>query len=157
MMTIYLPCGRSRPPTTRACDRVEAARWVMDTSTSLSWVEVGILTSVEERTQLDIKIDMPTRRGDGPRKNLGECAVLACAVHRQMVAVIDDGDGRSQARQRGVTFVTSMGIIAEAWKTLDDIDSEAAERIYSDLLATDMRLPRTESFVGWAYGVELLP
>ncbi|MGW0007279.1 hypothetical protein [Nocardia grenadensis] len=108
-------------------------------------------------TRLDIKVDMPSTKGDGPRKNLGECAVLACAVHRQMVAAIDDGDARSQARQRGVRFVTSMWIIAEAYKTFGDIDSGAAERIYESLLATDMRLPAVESFVGSAYEVGLLP
>ncbi|MFI2233235.1 hypothetical protein [Nocardia testacea] len=123
----------------------------------LPWVEVGVLTFEEAYTQLDIKVDMPSMKGDGPRKNLGECAVLACAVHRQMVAVIDDGDARSQARQRGVRFVTSMWIIAEAYKTLGDIDSGAAERIYESLLATDMRLPAVESFVQWAYEVGLLP
>ncbi|MEU4838705.1 hypothetical protein [Nocardia testacea] len=122
----------------------------------LPWVEVGVLTFEEAYTQLDIKVDMPSMKGDGPRKNLGECAVLACAVHRQMVAVIDDGDDRSQARQRGVRFVTSMWI-AEAYKTLGDIDSGAAERIYESLLATDMRLPAVESFVRWAYEVGLLP
>ncbi|MEU2172865.1 MULTISPECIES: hypothetical protein [Nocardia] len=125
--------------------------------TELPWVELGVLTFEEADTQLQIKVDMPSMKGDGPRKNLGECAVLACAVHRQMVAVIDDRDARSQARQRGVRFVTSMWIIAEACKTLDDIDSEAAERIYENLLATHMRLPTVESFVGWAYEVGLLP
>jgi len=37
------------------------------------------------------------------------------------------------------------------------VDSEAAERIYSDLVATGMRLPQVESFIGWAYRVGLLP
>ncbi|MGA6205477.1 hypothetical protein ACPESR_12035 [Nocardia testacea] len=124
---------------------------------ALPWVEVGVLTYEEADTQLDIKVDMPSTKRDGPRKNLGECAVLACAIHRQMVAVIDDSDARAQAHQRKVRFVTSMWIIAQACKTLDDIDSATAERIYQNLRDTDMRLPAVESFVGWAYEVELLP
>ncbi|MGN2636583.1 hypothetical protein ACTD5D_10405 [Nocardia takedensis] len=125
--------------------------------TDLSWVELGVLTTEEAITQLDIKVDMPSAKGDGPRKNLGECAVLACAVHRGMVAVIDDGDARAQARRRAVRFVTSLWIIAEARKTLDDVDSDTAEQIYADLLATGMRLPKVESFIGWAYEMQLLP
>ena len=49
-----------------------------------------------------------------------------------------------------------MGIIAEARKKLCDVNSKAAERIYADLVATDMRLPKVESFIGWAYEIGLL-
>lgn len=124
---------------------------------TLPWVEVGVLTPAEEHTQLLIKVDMPSASNDGPAKNLGECAVLACAQHRGMVAVIDDSDARSQARARGLRFVTSMWIIAEAYKRLDDVDGEAAEQLYEELLETDMRLPRVDSFIGWAYEVGFLP
>lgn len=123
---------------------------------ALPWVELGALTLEEEMQQLLIKADMPSEKGESPRKNLGECAVLACAIHRGMVAVIDDSDARTQARNRSVRYVTSMWIIARAYKVLDDVDSDAAERIYEDLVATDMRLPRVESFIGWAYEVGLL-
>ena len=123
----------------------------------LPWVELGVLTPEEEMRQLLIKADMPSGKGDSPRKNLGECAVLACAIHRGMVAVIDDGDARTQARNRSVQYITSMWIIARAYKTLDDVDSDTAERIYEDLVATEMRLPGVESFIGWAYEVGLLP
>jgi predicted nucleic acid-binding protein len=123
----------------------------------LDWVEIGVLTPAEEGTQLDIKIRMPSVVGDSPRKHLGECAVLACAIHRGMIAVIDDRGGRGQAVSRGVRYVDSMWIIAQARKTLDGVDSEAAERIYADLVATGMRLPQVESFIGWAYQVGLLP
>ncbi|BBZ09320.1 hypothetical protein MDOR_34890 [Mycolicibacterium doricum] len=123
----------------------------------LDWVEIGVLTSEEEIDQLLIKADLPAHKDDAPTKNLGECAVLACAVHRQMVAVIDDGDASAVARFRGVRYVNSMWIIAEARKRLGDVDSETAEQIYTDLLATEMRLPRVESFIGWAYRMGLLP
>ncbi|WP_343577800.1 hypothetical protein, partial [Mycobacterium sp.] len=61
------------------------------------WVELGVLTPDEEIEQLLIKAEMPSRKGEPPTKNLGECAVLACAVHRHMVAVLDDGDARTVA------------------------------------------------------------
>ncbi len=34
---------------------------------------------------------------------------------------------------------------------------EEAEQLYEALLATDMRLPRVDSVIGWAYEVGLLP
>lgn len=120
----------------------------------LPWVELAVLTPDEELEQLLIKAEMPSKKGDSPRKNLGECAVLSCAIHRGMVAVIDDGDARIQAKSRGVRFVNSMWIVAEAYKTIENFD---AEQVYEDLVATGMRLPRVESFIGWAYEVGLLP
>lgn len=123
----------------------------------LDWVEIGVLTPAEEDTQLDIKIRMPSAAGESPRKHLGECAVLACAIHRGMIAVMDDRGGRGQAVSRGVRYVDSMWIIAQARKVLPEVDSETAERIYADLIATGMRLPQVESFIGWAYQVDLLP
>ena len=123
----------------------------------LSWVELAVLTPAEEVEQLRLKASMPSRRGESPRKNMGECAVLAGAVHRQMVAVIDDGDARSEAGVHGINYVTSMWIVAQAYKTLDDVDAEAAERIYEALIDTDMRLPHVESVVRWAYELGLLP
>lgn len=65
-----------------------------------------------------IKVDMPS--GDVPTKNLGECAVLACATTRGMIAVIDDGDARAQARARNLRFVTTMHIVIEAYKRSRD-------------------------------------
>ncbi len=76
---------------------------------------------------------------------------------REMTAVIDDRDAREQARARRLRFVTTMHIIVEAYRVLDDIDSEAAEQLYEALLATDMRLPRVDSVVRWGYEMELLP
>lgn len=124
---------------------------------SLPWVELGVLTEDEAQTQILIKVDLPVEKGDWPRKHLGECAVLACAIHRGMVAVIDDGEARTQATAREVSHVGSMWIIAKAYKTLDDVDAEAAERIYQSLLDTGMRLPPAESFIGWAYEMGHLP
>ena len=123
----------------------------------LPWVELALLTPAEERDQLMFKVSMPSKKGDSPRKNMGECAVLACATHREMVAVIDDRDGRTLAGIQGIKYVNSMWIIAQAYRTLDDVDAERAEQIYEALCATEMRLPAVESFIGWAYEVGLLP
>ena len=123
----------------------------------LPWVELAVLTPAEEQDQLTFKISMPSKRGDNPRKNMGECAVLACATRRGMVAVIDDSDARTLAGTHGIKYVNSMWIIAQAYRTLDDVDAESAEQIYEALRATDMHLPVIESFIGWAYEVGLLP
>ncbi|WP_032374505.1 hypothetical protein ACN9MI_08625 [Rhodococcoides fascians] len=125
---------------------------------SLPWVERGILTEDEEMLQLLIRVEMPSKPGDAETKNLGECAVLACATERGMIAVIDDRDAREQANGRGVRFVTTMHIIIEAHKQLDDFDTEATEKLYEALLATEMRLPRVDNgIIGWGYSMELLP
>lgn len=123
---------------------------------SLSWAERGVLTASEERLQLLIKVDMPSKPGDPPTKNLGECAVLACAIERGMTAVIDDRDAREQARARKLRFVTTMHIIVEAYRVLDNIDSEAAEQLYEALLETNMRLPSVDSVIRWGYEMGLL-
>ncbi|MGB2949249.1 MAG: hypothetical protein WBB62_10650 [Rhodococcus sp. (in: high G+C Gram-positive bacteria)] len=121
---------------------------------TLDWVEIGVLTMDEADTQLRIKLEMPSGKKDPPEKNLGECAVLACAKHRGMVAVIDDGDARAQARNRELPSVGTMWIIAEAHKQLDDVD---AEQLYQALRDTDMHLPHTDSIVGWAQKKGFLP
>lgn len=121
---------------------------------TLDWVEIGVLTPDEDLTQQFIKVDMPSGKNDPPEKNLGECAVLACAKHRGMIAVIDDSDARAQARNRQLPSVSTMWIIAEAHKHLDDVD---AEQLYQALLETDMRLPHADSFVGWAQKKGFLP
>lgn len=125
------------------------------TIASLPWVELGVLTPAEGDTQLLIKVEMPSP--DDPRKNLRECAVLACAEHRSMIAVIDDGDARTQARARGLRFVTSMWIIAEAYRVLDDVDAEAAEQIYEVCAKQGCDCPTLRVSFGWAYSVGLLP
>ncbi|MDN5854533.1 MAG: hypothetical protein L0K86_17120 [Actinomycetia bacterium] len=123
----------------------------------LPWVELAVLTAAEEHDQLIFKVSMPSRKDDNPHKNMGECAVLACATHRNMVAVIDDGDARILARTHEIKYVNSMWIVAQAYRALDDVDAESAEQIYEALLETGMRLPVVESFIGWAYEVGLLP
>lgn len=51
-------------------------------------------------------------------------------------------------------FLTTMAIIIQAHRLLDDID---AEDLYQDLLLTDMRLPLVNSVIGWGYQMGLLP
>lgn len=136
---------------------IEAGReagYDISSPTTLPWVEIGVLTDDESTTQMLIKVDMPSGKDERARKNLGECAVLACAKHRGMIAVIDDGDARTQARARNLPFITTMRIILMAHQDLADVD---AEKLYEDLLDTGMRLPQANSFVGWAQKMRLLP
>ncbi len=121
---------------------------------ALDWVEIGVLTMAEADTQLSIKLEMPSGKKDPPEKNLGECAVLACAKHRGMIAVIDDSDARTQASARKLRYIGTIWIIVEAHKHLDDVD---AEQLYRALLETDMHLPHADSFVGWAQKKGFLP
>lgn len=130
------------------------AGYEISSPTTLPWVQIGVLTDDETWTQQLIKVDMPSGKKDPPEKNLGECAVLACAKHRGMIAVIDDSDARAQAHARELPSIGTVWIIAEAHKHLDDVD---AEQLYQALLETDMHLPQADSFVDWAQKKGLLP
>jgi hypothetical protein len=74
----------------------QSARWVMDTSTFSHFCRAGHADLLRLLAPEGLIL-----KGDSPRKNLGECAVLSCAIHRGMVAVIDDGDARIQAKAVG--------------------------------------------------------
>lgn len=45
---------------------------------SIEWAEIAVLTEEEDWTQLEVKAAM----GGHSNEHLGECAVIACALHR---------------------------------------------------------------------------
>jgi len=122
---------------------------------SIGWVEVAVLTDEEVWTQLEIKVQM----GGQSTTHLGECAVIACAHHRNMVAIIDERAAIAQAKLWGVTTRDTLWIVVEAYKELFDRDRDRAARVVDDLLATDMYLPFAsgDSLFAWAYEEGLLP
>lgn len=65
---------------------------------SVEWAEVAVLTEEETWTQLQVKADM----AGTPSEHLGECAVIACAYHREMVAFLDERAAIEQADRRNV-------------------------------------------------------
>ncbi|WP_460753663.1 hypothetical protein [Myceligenerans cantabricum] len=122
---------------------------------SVAWATTVVLTEGEAWTQLEIKAQL----GGRPLQHLGESAVVACAHHRGLIAVLDDRAGVAQADRLGVPTIDTLWIVVEAYKALLDRDRAVAAQIVDDLLATDMYLPvdSGESLFSWAYEKGLLP
>lgn len=122
---------------------------------ALSWVEQAVLTEDEEWTQLEIKAAL----GGGPLEHLGECAVIACALHRGHVAVLDERAAIVQADLRGVQARDTLWIVIEAYATVFGEDRDKAIAVVDALLGTDMYLPINSgtSLIAWAYEEGLLP
>ncbi len=122
---------------------------------SVGWAELAVLTDEEEWTKLLVKADL----GGGPLEHLGECAVIACAYHRSLTAVLDEREAVAQADARDVRSVDTLWIVVEAYKTVFGRDRGLAVQVVDDLLATGMFLPvrSGQSLFIWAYEEGLLP
>lgn len=121
---------------------------------SASWVQQAILTDAELMTELLVKAEL----GGGPEEHLGECAVIACAHHRGLTAIIDDREAISQADDLSVSSHDTLWIVIEAFKRAT-LDRAASELVVDDLISTGMYLPITSgsSLFTWAYIEGLLP
>ncbi len=119
------------------------------------WANTTVLTEDEVFTQLIVKAAL----GGSPAQHLGESAVIACAKHRGMTALIDDRSAIAQAQLHGVQNHDTLWLVIEAHWTLPDIDRARAIQIVDDLLATDMYLPIAsgQSLFSWAYEQGYLP
>ena len=121
---------------------------------SVSWAEVTVLAEEEIWTALGVKAQL----GGRPEEHLGECAVIAYAYHRDMVAILDERAAVAQAELLGVTNRDTLWLVIEAYKVLYGRDRELTAKVVDDLLATGMYLPLDsgESLLGWAYEEGLL-
>lgn len=119
------------------------------------WAQVTVLNDEEEWTALQVKAAL----GGGLHEHIGESAVIACARHRRLTAVLDDRAAVEQAEQHSVRWIDSMTIVVKAYKDLYGRDRESTVRLTEDLLATEMFLPfrSGEELFGWAYEEGLLP
>lgn len=124
-------------------------------ASAVSWAEVTVLTFDEVLTQAAVKGAM----GGGPRDHLGECAVIACAQHRKLIALIDDRAAITQADARGVASHDTLWLVVEAYATTLGYEQSRAAQVVDDLLATGMYLPINSgaSLFAWAYREGLLP
>jgi predicted nucleic acid-binding protein len=120
-----------------------------------SWAQLTVLTEDEVGTQLLVKAAM----GGGPTQHLGECAVIACAMHRGLTALLDERSAIVQADLRGVPSHDTLWLVVEAYATLFAYDRVRAAQVVDDLIATDMYLPvdSGEALFSWAYEEGLLP
>lgn len=122
----------------------------------VGWVELAVLDQDSEYfTFLGVKGEM----GGVSTEHLGECAVIACAQHRELTAILDERAAKTVATQREVETVDTMWIAVAAYKNLFGRNRERAAALVDDLLATGMRLPveSGESLFQWGYENGLLP
>jgi predicted nucleic acid-binding protein len=122
---------------------------------SVGWAEIAVLTEDEIWTQLEVKAQM----GGQSVEHLGECAVIACAYHRNMTAILDERAAVAQAERLEVHTRDTMWIVIEAYKGLYCRDRGRTAQVIDDLLATGMYLPLPSgaSVMCWAYEEGLLP
>ncbi len=121
----------------------------------VGWAKLTVLSEAEAWTQLEVKSHMGGRRDE----HMGECAVIACAYHRRLIAILDERAAIEQADQLGVPHRDTLWLVLEAYKTLFGRDRERTARVVDDLIGTGMYLPVTsgESLLAWAYKQGLLP
>lgn len=120
-----------------------------------SWAQIAVLTEEEVWTQALVKADM----GGADDEHIGECAVISCAMHRRLVAFLDERAAVEQADRRSVPTHDTLWLVVEAYKKLFDSDRERAAKVVDDLMATGMYLPikSGSSLFSWAYEEGLLP
>lgn len=98
---------------------------------AVSWAAHIVMTDEEEMTALRVKVAL----GGGTSRHLGESAVIACASHRKLTAVLDDRAAVAQARRLRVASIDTMWIVAEAYKSLFNRDRDQTVALVDDLLA----------------------
>jgi predicted nucleic acid-binding protein len=103
-------------------------------------------------------VEVKAALGGGPLENLGECAVIACALHRGHVALLDDRAAMAQADLRGVQARDTLWVVIEAYATVFGKDRDQAIAVVDALLGTDMYLPieNGTSLIAWAWEEGLL-
>lgn len=119
------------------------------------WARVAVLTDDEQWTAMHVKAAL----GGGKTQHLGESAVIACAHHRGLIAVLDDRAAVEQADLLKVRSIDTMWIVMAAYKSLYDRDRDRVIAVVDDLLETGMYLPfdSGEALFAWAYGQGILP
>ena len=122
---------------------------------SVEWARIVVLGEAELWNMLDVKAQM----GGDPDEHLGECAVISCARHRGLIALLDERAAIAQAGRLNVPVRDTLSIVVEAYKVLFGCDRARAAKVVDDLLGTEMKLPidSGESLFSWAYEEGLLP
>ncbi|ORA78970.1 hypothetical protein BST29_20320 [Mycobacterium malmoense] len=121
----------------------------------VNWAAHTLMTDEEESTAMRVKAAL----GGGRFQHLGESAVIACAHHRNLIAVLDDRAAVAQADRLKVTSIDTMWIVAEAYKSLFKRDRTQTVALVDALLETGMYLPFQDgdSFFAWAWEEGILP
>lgn len=119
------------------------------------WAAHTVMTEEEDLTALRVKVAL----GGGQLQHLGESAVIACAHHRELIAVLDARAAIAQADRFKVKSIDTMWIVTEAYTSLFDRDRDQTVAFVNALLETGLYLPfdNGDSFFAWAWEEGLLP
>lgn len=114
-------------------DRYPGIPAVADTG----WAQTVVLTEQEQDT-----LFVALGRMGGGIEHLGECAVIACALHRGLVGLIDERRAIAVAESLGVKSHDTLWLIIEAHSVLDAYSARGTvEQAAQALIDTGMRLP----------------
>lgn len=98
----------------------------------MPWAHVAVLTEDEEWTSLRAK----ARLGGRSHEHLGECAVIAVAQHRRLVALLDDRAARALAHADGIATHDTLWLVIEAYVThRNHYARRRCDQIVDDLIA----------------------
>jgi capsular polysaccharide biosynthesis protein/predicted nucleic acid-binding protein len=150
------PGGRVLVPTYAATeiDKDKALHPGIPSVDSVRWAQAIRLNEEEDRTQIQVKAQM----GGSNDEYLPESAVIACALHRDMTAVLGHDDAIEQAHRLGVRTCGILWIVVEAYETVYDGNRGLAAALVDDLLAAGVQLPfdSGEELFTWAHQEGLL-
>ncbi|HEY8543501.1 MAG TPA: hypothetical protein VIL36_00575 [Acidimicrobiales bacterium] len=95
--------------------------------------------------------------GGRPEQHLGECAVLAWALHNDGVAVVDETAAVKLAQHHDVKVRRTLALVIEGVRN-GVLTRDEAEKLVDELAATDMYLPADgEKFFARVYAQGILP
>jgi predicted nucleic acid-binding protein len=122
---------------------------------SACWASLVITTDDEDFMAMQVKAAL----GGGKGVHLGESAVIACARHRSLIAVLDDRAAVGQAERFDVKWIDTLGIVVRAYKFVYAMDRDKASAIVDALIDTGMYLPFRSGaeLFDWAYKEGILP
>lgn len=150
------PGGRVLVPTDAAAeiDKYRALHPGIPSVDSVGWARPILLNEEEDRTQIQVKAQM----GGSIDEYLSASAVIACASHRNLTAVLGQDVAIEQAHRLGVHTCDILWIVIEAYKTVYDENRGLAAALVDDLLATGVQLPfdSGEDLFTWAHHEGLL-
>ncbi len=102
---------------------------------AVCWAKIAVLTDDEQWTAMQVKAAL----GGGMTQHFGESAVIACAHHRGLIAVLDDRAAVEQADRLEVRSIDTMWIVMAAYKSLygrdrDRVIAVVVERRYGNAM-----------------------
>ena len=130
--TIYVP-----PTVSREIDAALDLYSDIPAVSDVRWARMVTLTDDEDWTSAFVKADL----GGVGHQNLGESELIACAVHRGWIALMDDRAATTIAARKGVRTHDTLWVVVEACSTLPGKSWAWGETVVDDLLATGMWLP----------------